>query len=606
MRKPQWLHSWDLGIALIVTVAVGILMLNYNLIATHDGFIHLKWVYYWHQHFLQGQFNPKWFDEAFGGLGTTSFIFYPPLFRWLSLPFAGFNLLPSQLLKACFILVLIINTVGVVKLCRLLFPKNSLASFATIILGVFNPYLMICLFKRGAAAETLAIALIPWLMIGIFIALKTPKIIGIFPITLAFSALFIAHIPSCVIIVSAYLISLFILLLLRKITWKKTLILFVIPLGLAFLIDAFYLFPVIFDRHLIQGMPPAANGDQFYYDGFLVNDILKLRFLPSPREFEKSLLTLFVLNSIILGLALFTRPWQGKQPKQILLTQQVIMMAFCLFMMTDLSQFISHHFSIFIQLQYPWRFLTLTTALSPYLFGYSLEFFANQYPWFRKQSIRFIIGTILLLILYKSVNHYSLLLNRPPQKTLDNLVTHTTEINLNLINQLKHEKIGNFYAIKLSHAKLYLNRDFKVIQADVPEYLPASSNSQNWLPKTENLVEITQGEGQVSQINWQSGHRSFKFQAISNATVTLRTFYYPGWKINITPSPKQREQLILISSATDGRIRLQLPPGMYEIKLWYQGTLAERLGIVVSLSMIVILSLLWLIMRNREPKIMNS
>ena len=180
------------------------------------------------------------------------------------------------------------------------------------------------------------------------------------------------------------------------------------------------------------------------------------------------------------------------------------MMAFGLFMMTDLSQFVIHRFSIFIQLQYPWRFLTLTTALSPYLFGYSLECFTHQYPWFRKQSIRFMIGTIIILILYKTVNHYSLLVNRPPQTVLDNLVAHKVEINPNLINQLKHEKIGDFYAIKLSHAKLYLNRDFKVIQADVPEYLPASSNTQNWLPKTENLVEVTQGKEQVSQINWQS------------------------------------------------------------------------------------------------------
>jgi uncharacterized membrane protein len=136
----------DAVIAGIMTSILAILVISYNIVETHDGLAHLISVYYWNQQILEGQLYPKWFEEAWGGLGTLFFTFYNPLVRICSIPFGVLHFPPTYQLKGSIIISLLVNAIGVFKLSRLFFSKNSLGSAVSLFLGVLNPYLIINFF----------------------------------------------------------------------------------------------------------------------------------------------------------------------------------------------------------------------------------------------------------------------------------------------------------------------------------------------------------------------------------------------------------------------------------------------------------------------------
>ena len=117
-------RSLDIFLATVITSALVIAVVKFNIFATIDGDIHLNWSYFWGKQVLEGQLFPKWFDAAFDGLGNTSFIFYPPLMRVTTLPFAILQLSPTLQIKGAIIILLLLNTYGVIKLSRFLFQSN--------------------------------------------------------------------------------------------------------------------------------------------------------------------------------------------------------------------------------------------------------------------------------------------------------------------------------------------------------------------------------------------------------------------------------------------------------------------------------------------------
>ena len=178
--------SLDLVITIIISTVLIIVVVKFDIFATIDGDIHLNWIYHWNQQVFNGQLYPRWFEVAFNGLGTTSFIFYPPLIRLLSIPFGALKLSPTAQIKGTIILFLLINSYGVFKLSRILF-KNNLYSLIAISLGIFNPFLLNEILKRGGFPSICFISLIPWLMIGIILYLNKPNFQNFIIISLIYS-----------------------------------------------------------------------------------------------------------------------------------------------------------------------------------------------------------------------------------------------------------------------------------------------------------------------------------------------------------------------------------------------------------------------------------
>lgn len=151
----------DIITAIVFTVLLTTIIFKFNIFVTIDGDIHLSWSYFWNKQLITNRAYPQWFEAAFGGLGSTSFIFYPPLFKIIGTPFALFNLSPVQQIKGSLIAIIFINSLGTFKLTRSLFDRNKISSLIAISLGIFNPYMIIEITKNGGFPRVCAMAIIP-------------------------------------------------------------------------------------------------------------------------------------------------------------------------------------------------------------------------------------------------------------------------------------------------------------------------------------------------------------------------------------------------------------------------------------------------------------
>jgi hypothetical protein len=121
---------------------------------------------------------------------------------------------------------------------------------------------------------------------------------------------------------------------------------------------------------------------------------------------------------------------------------------------------------------------------------------------------------------------------------------------------------------------------------DAFEYRPLTA-SQNPLPppQTYELATWLQGSGPIRIRHWRYRDRQIQVKPDPDQTrlLALRTLAYPGWKV------WRDGQVIPVQAAADGRLVIPIPPQATEIKVTYQGTLAERGG--TALTWLTLLSL---------------
>ncbi len=615
--KLRSFQSIDAIATIIFTMALIIVVSKFNIFATDDGYIHLRWVYYWNQQFLGGQFIPKWFDDAFAGLGSASFVFYPPLFRFFSLPFAIIALPPTQQVKGAVVVCLILNAYGVFKFSRLLFTNSRFINFITVSLGVLNPILMAEIFKRGGFAGLCSLAIVPWIMIALFQFLQSYKLVKIIPFIFAFTVLLLSHIPSFIIIVFAYVFSIILLLVCRKITNFKTLLKLIIPVIVCIIVGGFISFPILFDIHLVN-TPFIPTANTISHRLFL-KDIWQLRPVLVGANVEGIHKRVFFFNTLALLITcVVTQPWKlQKAPKHTIMLMQIFMLFFGLIMMTGFAFPLYKHISIFTKLQFPFRFHIINSAVVPYLIGYTLETAYHNFVWVRKKIFIIIFSLLLLLI-----NHKNSTFILRTEDALTPVVNRAMSSNT-FEKKYDLKKItDNYYELQYKHNNrpiFYENPDLKFLVEDVTDYLPKMvSPKKDWLSITSNdskdkkfllpklypIIELIKGEGEFSLNAWGYKKRHFEVSATTDIVLNLRTYYYPGWGIKINPTLNNVEEVM--TTASDGRIQLTLPKGNYEVEIWYQGTLAERLGSLISFVTVLVLGGLWFSSKDNKNTPSNN
>ncbi len=126
------------------------------------------------------------------GYTAPLFQFYPPLASYLALPLVWLGLGDIAATKSIFTLAAILGGVGVYVYARRLFA-NVTAATTSAALYVLAPYLLTVVYERGALAESVALALAPWLVWASH-SLMSERRRRYFLSTAAFTALFVlAH-----------------------------------------------------------------------------------------------------------------------------------------------------------------------------------------------------------------------------------------------------------------------------------------------------------------------------------------------------------------------------------------------------------------------------
>ncbi|MCZ8040232.1 MAG: hypothetical protein O9276_19490 [Microcystis sp. LE17-20A] len=346
------LHRKQLSFALLVFLIIGSTWLAFLFAPerTNDGLVHLFWNSFWAEQVKSGDLFPKWYAQGYGGFGNAAFLFYPPLLRYVAFPYHLLGFSPVVALRLTVLTILLINIISASTLAAYLFKRRGILYYQLIIILAINPYLFYCLFWRGALAECLAIALMPFFIVAL---LKVSNVITFangLALTITTSLIALAHLPSLIIIFFLFGIYSVIILLktrnFRDFGWR---ILFFI-IGLIFSFP--YLIPAVFNLKEIRQPIGTSLGDWVAFGN---------NFHQNRQTFIISLIFSIYLIIYLLSIRAV---WQRRnQLEKFNLFSLIVLSGLSLLMISPLSLPLYKIIFPLQKIQFPFRFIAVAAGL---------------------------------------------------------------------------------------------------------------------------------------------------------------------------------------------------------------------------------------------------
>ena len=345
MSRPR-LHDL-IYLGLIIFIA---LVLTRTIWATrsvsdsHDGMYHAVRMAELADMLRQGQFPVRWAGNLDGGYGLPLFNFVYPLPYYAGLPVILAGLSPFWAVKAVTVGAYLLGGIGMYFLLR----KQKIIAAVGAILYLTAPYQLLNIFVRGALGETLAIGLIPWVLLTGF-HLKDHKLKWFHPVP--FALLFLSHNFLSILFIPFYLV-----LVADKKSWKKIILSGLLSLGLA----SFYLIPAVLEAKYLSSVAGTdfsfKYSDHFVYPLQLIWSNWGVGFSVAGTGDGMSFqLGIGHLAALVLGLMYFRK-------SQV---RTVILLAVSLFLVLPYSAFVWESIPYLRVVQFPWRLLFLPVTLIP-------------------------------------------------------------------------------------------------------------------------------------------------------------------------------------------------------------------------------------------------
>src|SRR5215472_9371659 len=211
------------------------------------------------QQWRQGVFYPRWAPNANYGSGEPRFLFYPPL-SWMLGGALG-SVIPWIFAPVAFdMCAVFLAGFAMLKMAREWFEEPDATLIA--IAYAINPYMLLTIYARSAVAEELASAFFPLLVL--WTVRERPARQMFLPLALTMAGIWLSDVPAAIIATYLALLLIVTVTVLRRnsrvFLWGAG------AIGMGFLLAAFYIVPVLYERSWINlgqvlstGVRPAEN-----------------------------------------------------------------------------------------------------------------------------------------------------------------------------------------------------------------------------------------------------------------------------------------------------------------------------------------------------------
>jgi hypothetical protein len=504
-----------------------------------------------------GVFYPLWAEDINFTYGTPLFAFYPPFASYVLVPFHRLGLDWIAAAKAAETTILFGAGLGM-YICARWFLTDRRAGFVSAAAFLFAPYLLINIYERGAIAESLALAILPWLFWSLGRTLEANDRFWAWLSAFLIALIMLAHNITAMFVLPILFIYLAFLGWKRGARrWLLTLIaVYVLGLGLS----AFFWLPAILERgvtqiasRMLEGHYQAAvhlaplssviqGGLAFDYAG-------ALRF------------RLALWQVIVAGVAIARQALQRQAQRQRLTLLTVIAIS-VLVLQLDVTRVFWQTAPLVRFIQFPWRLLGLAAFCIAILAGSLVS--GSHISASRFASIKGWLTTliILVMILYGSASGLAIRFS-PADPYLA-----ASDISLEGLFERGRSQFTPF-----------------------SDFLPATTQVDPWdlskpkvpggiaLPPMTNVPQITISEERADRL-------VFHVRADQPYTMRFHRFFFPGWQVAAAGRP-----VTTYASGDLGLITADLPAGDYSASLWFGrttiGLLANALAIVSFLVWVV-------------------
>lgn len=576
-------------VLIIITVWAWSSLVNGSYFSHHDS-QHIARLYTLYQGLSQGVWYPRFVDVLGFGYGYPLFNFYPPLLYYVAALFHIFGASYVWSIKLVGIVGFIVAAWGVYAFVKLI-SGNKAAAYVAAILYTYAPYHGVNLYVRGALAEFTAMAVLPYVFVGLE-QLRKGRRWGFVVFALSYAALILAH--PLIAFPATFFIAVYIIwaIATTRSMW------FVVQTGLAGLLglglSAFFWLPSMVERKFtlvdtILTRELASYTIHFVYPQQLWSSAWGYGGsgpgLSDGMSFQLGKVHVLLLIASLFALVYFVlRRWriatQESSTPSVAAYALVFLMAVGSIAMTTLySKPVWDAVQFLWYLQFPWRFLTfasLFVAVSGSFFVLaSEEFLARTIkPTYVK---RIVLGAVVLVYVVLSV--YSQAKFRP-EKYLTGDDAHWTaykEIAWR-VSETSHEFAPYGVALKTS-----------IYGTTVMDVSESTINKRLYDVVPSALVKVTRDEYEKKE---------FITTSVDPISFTLRRFAFPGWTATIDGEPAS-----ISDSNRFKLVTIQLPSGHHTVKFAFRNTLIRTVGDVVSeLSVLALLGSLYFVFWKKRSR----
>ncbi len=527
----------------------------------YDGFHALMWITAFPAILSHGVWYPHWLNYAYGGLGSSTFYFYPPL--------AYFVITPLQLFFSGMTDITVFHIAGFAMtlasllsmryLLRIVQAERWLAWLGSL-LYAYAPYHFDVLYVRSGPAEHLAFVWAPLVFAGLILLLRDRNPTrGFILLAVSWGLLLVSHVPAAVTIgIAAIVIT---LASIRRLTWPRFGIMTLAAvLGTA--LAAFYFLPVAYFAPFAQlkYLRVTYDGLEDPLLGFL--DVLHGRDLT-----VKGIATAHYFTVLIMTVVL-VRLWWNQRKTSPGGTKHFLVSVLALMAITDLF------FQNVLISRPVWDALRLTQVV--------------QFSWRWN-----LLASVLAAVVFATVRD---------QRS-------RVWINLSVIG----------LALIASTAAIFHNFDVRVhpplpqrTPFDPPEYAPVWAN-----PSKDSVVAFAllhQDDAYAQDTSGRWLHESilarrpndvrFSLTLEKPTTVVLHHWYWPAWKIYDAATGHEIPE----RPRPDGRESFLMPAGYHALDYQLETTDSERAGAILSLAALVaiLMTALLLGMLHRKKPIATT
>jgi len=530
MYQRYWLQVVAIG--LIASIALYLYGIPYGVDLPH----HYRLAQGFFESIKSGDFYPSWISSTNGGYGDPSVRFYPPAFYYI---LSLFRLITGDWYIASLLTLSLLTTIGGVGmyLWASSLTDQSYAVLAAL-LYMLSPFHANEMYQAGLYPQYACASVLP------FVFAFTERIIAnrrwrdAGGLGISYGMLILSHLPLA--LLGSAAVGVYALVRLAQSFSRRSLCQLVAGAlsGLAF--SCCYWLPMLLE---LKWKSPSGSGQDKWFD--YKNNFV---FHPSPNEMGDywiPIITAATLLMAVPAVVLIVR-----RNRQALAPALLALMTFL--MATSLSKPVWDSLPALQETQFPWRWLTITSAALSILVAISLPELVQMWRT-RLRPLSFALFGITVIALSFTV--------------------------LQVIRGASFQNHSTFNQLVFSLQGSATNKDF----------LPV------WVSNKPRIMDqpVEASGRDVHVAEWSEKRREFKIDAGALTDVRLRTFYYPYWI-----ATAEGNQLTT-RPANDGALLVSVPPTATTVKVDFVEPTSTHIAGALSILGLLAIALFSLMGRTK-------
>lgn len=486
---------------------------------------HYRFAQPFYEALQRGDFSPGWLAESNYGLGDPRFRFYPPGLYYLLAAgrFLTGNWYASTLLT--FTLLTIAGGLGLYLWARVYLPPRW-ALWAGV-LYIIVPYHLNEFYQASLLSEYAACAVLPFAFAFVARICRGSKSqFDVAGLAASFALLILMHLPLTVI--GGLSLALYALLSLKRTNIKAKLGRLALGVGLGLASSAFFWVRMFTELSWIQAGEIQPNS---YYD-YRVNFLFSPASLENRNTWYGNLLALALFGFFLPALVLIIKRAGSSNGATRNLKAPAILSAITFLMATALSRPLWELIPKLQSVQFPWRWLSVTSMAVALLVAASLPLWLEKWRAKRLRSVHLIFALSLGLSLYF--------------------------IGSEIVRDCEYLPRAEFE--QTLHA-IRGTESFK-------DWLPVWAQPVARVPKMETKVEAPQRE--VHLTRWEPEQRAFEVAPGAATEARVWTYYYPHW------TATSGGQQLRTRPADDGTLLIELPGEATSVTVEFREPIGSR------------------------------